>query len=290
MHSGHRYIEGLLSTRYGPGYSNLADHFGIQHDTPDCSSGDAASVNPSVRCIQRAVAQLTVSSKTLTEQALFDYGLNFIRLRLFTIPGLSTPPPFGGRMRQIMVDIDAEALASRGVSPGDVVAALQSSNVILPAGTARIGDVEYNVFTNSSVDVVDHFNTIPIKVVGDRPVYIGDVARVSDSFAEQTNIVRIDGQRATYLAILKHADASTLAVVEATKEVLPSIMADGSPGAGTEDRLRSIRFRQGGHQGVMRETVLASVLVSVMILIFLGSWRSTVIVIISIPLAFSRRL
>ncbi|MFH1118163.1 MAG: efflux RND transporter permease subunit [Pseudomonadota bacterium] len=231
------------------------------------------------------VAQMTVSSKTMTEQALFDYGLNFIRVRLFTIPGLSTPPPFGGRMRQIMVDIDADALASRGVSPGDVVAALQSSNVILPAGTARIGDTEYNVLTNAGVDAVDHFKTIPIKVVGGRPVFIGDVARVSDSFAEQTNIVRIDGQRATYLAILKHADASTLAVVEATREVLPSIMATAPQGLELKIDFDQSVFVIAAIEGVMRETVLASLLVSVMILIFLGSWRSMVIVIISIPLA-----
>jgi len=127
------------------------------------------------------VAQLTVSSQTLTEQQLFDYGLNFIRVRLFTIPGLSTPAPFGGRNRQIMIDINPRALAARGLSPSDVVNALQSSNVILPAGTARIGGIEYNILTNSSPRLVDQFNAIPIKIVRRAPVYLGDVAQVSDS-------------------------------------------------------------------------------------------------------------
>jgi len=127
------------------------------------------------------------------------------------IPGLSTPAPFGGKFRQIMVDIDPKALAARSLSPADVVSALQSSDVILPAGTARIGSLEYNVLTNSSPPSVEAFNAIPIKVVGTAPVYLGDVAKVSDSYAVQTNIVHVNGRRAAYLAILKHADASTIA-------------------------------------------------------------------------------
>lgn len=231
------------------------------------------------------VAQLTVSSQTLPEQTLFDYGLNFIRVRLFTIPGLSTPAPFGGKNRQIMIEIDPKALASRGLSPSDVVNALQSSNIILPAGTARIGDIEYNVLTNSSPRIVEEFNSIPIKMVGNRPVYIGDVARVSDSFAEQNNIVRINGKRATYLAILKHAEASTLAVVEATKDVLPLIKATAPEGLELKIDFDQSIFVRGAIEGVVREAILASILVSLMILVFLGSWRSMVIVIVSIPLA-----
>jgi multidrug efflux pump subunit AcrB len=231
------------------------------------------------------VAQLTVSSETLPEQTLFDYGLNFIRVRLFTIPGLSTPAPFGGKNRQIMIEIDPKALASRGLSPSDVVGALQSSNIILPAGTARIGDIEYNVQTNSSPRLVDEFKTIPIKMVGNRPVYIGDVAHVSDSFAEQTNIVRINGKRATYLAILKHAEASTLAVVDATRDVLPLIKATAPEGLELKIDFDQSIFVRSAIEGVVREAILASILVSVMILVFLGNWRSMVIVIVSIPLA-----
>lgn len=231
------------------------------------------------------VAQLTVSSKNLPEEQLFDYGLNFIRVRLFTIPGLSTPAPFGGKNRQIMIEVDANALESRGLSPGDVVNALQSSNVIIPAGTAKIGLTQYNVTMNASPQVVDHFKEIPLKVVGNAQVYLGDVARVSDSFAEQVNIVRVNGRRATYLAILKHADASTLAVVDATREALPSIKETAPEGLELKIDFDQSIFVRGAIEGVVREAILASILVSLMILIFLGSWRSMIIVIISIPLA-----
>src|SRR5438105_5227858 len=155
------------------------------------------------------VAQLDISSRTLPEQQLFDYGLNFIRVRLFTIPGLSTPAPFGGKDREIIIDINPQALAAKGLSAGDVVSALQSSNVILPAGDARIGRTDYIVQLNSSPETVAQFSRIPIKVVGSAPVLIGDVAQVHDSFGEQRGIVHVNGKRATYLAILKHSDAST---------------------------------------------------------------------------------
>ena len=231
------------------------------------------------------VAQLTASSNTLPEEQIFDYGLNFIRVRLFTIPGLSIPAPFGGKNRQIMIDLDPGALNSRGLSPADVVNALQSSNVIIPAGTARMGGIEYNVLTNASPRVLDQFNHIPVKVVGTATVYLGDVAKVSDSFAEQTNIVRVNGRRATYLAILKHADASTLAVVDSTREALPSIKAVAPEGLELKIDFDQSVFVRGAIQGVLREAILASILVSLMILIFLGSWRSMVVVSTSIPLS-----
>ena len=231
------------------------------------------------------VAQLTVSSKTIPEEKIFDYGLNFIRVRLFTIPGLSTPAPFGGKSRQIMIDIDPVALASRGLSPADVVTALQSSNVIIPAGTARMGSLEYNIMLNSSPKVLDHFKGIPIKVVGNAPVYIGDVAKVSDSFAEQNNVVRVNGKRATYLAILKHADASTLAVVDSTRQALPAIKEVAPNGLDLKIDFDQSVFVRAAIDGVVREAVLASILVSLMILIFLGSWRSVIVVSTSIPLS-----
>ena len=231
------------------------------------------------------VAQLTASSKTLPEENIFDYGLNFIRVRLFTIPGLSTPAPFGGKNRQIMIDIDPAALSSRGLSPADVVNALQSSNVIIPAGTARIGQLEYNVTLNSSPRAIDQFNQIPLRVVGSVPVYLGDVARVSDSFAEQINVVRVNGRRATYLAILKHADASTLAVVDATRAALPAIRQAAPAGLELKIDFDQSIFVRAAVKGVMREALLASLLVSLMILFFLGSWRSMIVVASSIPLA-----
>ncbi len=247
---------------------------GIQ--PPNIIQFDASSV---------PVAQLTLSSEKLSEQEIFDYGLYFVRVRLFTIPGLSTPAPFGGKIRQIMIDVDPAALNARGLSPADVVTALQSSNVIVPAGTARMGKTEYNVLMNSSPRSVEQFNTLPIKAVGSALVTMGDVAKVSDSYATQTNIVRVNGKRATYLAILRHADASTLAVVDATREVLPLIKEVAPEGLEIKVDFDQSIFVRAAIEGVLREAILASILVSLMILIFLGSWRSTVIVCISIPLA-----
>ena len=231
------------------------------------------------------VAQLTVSSQTLSEEKVFDYGLNFIRVRLFTIPGLSTPAPFGGKSREINVDVDPNAMASRGLSPSDIVSSLLQSNVILPAGTAKIGNFEYNVLINSSPKLLAEFNRFPVKVVGNAVVYLGDVAKVSDSYAEQTNIVRVDGRKATYLAILKHADASTLAVVNATREALPLIKSVAPKGLELKIDFDQSIFVRTAIEGVVREVLLASVLVSLMILVFLGSLRSMIIVVISIPLA-----
>jgi len=233
------------------------------------------------------VAQLTISSKTLPEQQLYDYGVNFIRIRLFTIPGLSTPAPFGGKERQIIIDINPQALAAKGLSAGDVVSALQTSNVILPAGDARIGNTDYSVQLNSSPDNVPQFSRIPIKVVGSATVLLGDVAKVSDSFAEQRGIVHVNGKRATYLAILKHSDASTLAVVEATRDTLPIIKASAPQGMDLKIDFDQSVFVRAAIVGVVREAVLSSILVSLMILAFLGSWRSVIVVCTSIPLAIA---
>jgi multidrug efflux pump subunit AcrB len=230
------------------------------------------------------VAQMTLGG-SLPEEKIFDYGLNFIRVRLFTIPGLSTPAPFGGKSRQIMVDIDPGALSARGLSPADVVTALQASDVILPAGTARIGDIEYNVLTNSSPRSVDEFNRIPLKIVGTAPVYLGDVARVSDSFAVQNNMVHVNGKRAAYLAILKHADASTLAVVDTVRDMLPAIREAAPDGLELQLDFDQSLFVRAAIAGVVREALLGSLLVSLMVLVFLGSWRSMIIVVVSIPLA-----
>jgi multidrug efflux pump subunit AcrB len=231
------------------------------------------------------VAQLTASSETMPEEKIFDYGLNFIRVRLFTIPGLGTPAPFGGKQRQINVDIDTRATASRGLTPTDVVNALQASNVILPAGDARIGDRQYNVTLNSSPPRVEDFAAIPVKVVNGAMVLLGDVARVSDAYADQFNVVRVGGKRATYLAILKHADASTLAVVDAVRDALPAIKAAAPEGLELKIDFDQSVFVRGAIGGVVREAVISSILVSLMIGAFLGSWRSMVLVCTSIPLA-----
>jgi multidrug efflux pump subunit AcrB len=231
------------------------------------------------------VVQLTMSSQTLTEQQIYDYSLNFIRIKLFTIPGLATPGPFGGKSREMVVNVDPSRLAAKGFSLNDVVAALQASNVIVPAGTARIGNRTYNVQLNSSPATIDRFNALPIGVFDGVPVTIGDVGHVSDSFATQTNIVHVNGKRAVYLAILKHADASTLAVVDATRAALPEVQAAAPNGLELKLDFDQSVFVRAAVENVIREAIISSVLVSVLILVFLGSWRNTVIVSTTIPLS-----
>jgi multidrug efflux pump subunit AcrB len=236
------------------------------------------------------VVQMTISSKTLSEQQLADYALNFIRIKLFTIPGLSSPAPFGGKTRQIMIYVDPAKLSAKGLSITAVLNALQNSNVIVPAGTARIGAHEYNVSLNSSPDAVDEFKNIPMGVVNGIPVLLGDVGTVKDSYAVQNNIVHVDGKRATYLAILKHADASTLAVVDSTREQLPQIQAAAPKGMELRLDFDQSVFVRAAVTNVIREAVISSILVSLMILLFLGDWRSTVVVSLSIPLSIGAGL
>ncbi|MGO8971548.1 MAG: efflux RND transporter permease subunit [Myxococcaceae bacterium] len=231
------------------------------------------------------VAQLTTSSPTLSEQQLFDYSLNFLRVRLFTIPGTSIPGPYGGKQRQVMVDINPASTAAKGLSPQDVVNALLASNVIVPAGTAQIGKTEFNVKLNSSPETVDQFNELPVKVVNGATIRLGDVAHVRDGYAVQNNQVHIGGQRASYLAILKHSDASTLAVVDGVRELLPSIQASAPKGMELKIDFDQSVFVRAALTNVIHEAVISSILVSLMILFFLGSWRSVLIVSSSIPLA-----
>ena len=231
------------------------------------------------------VAQLNVSSESLSEQELFDYGLNFIRIRLFTIEGLSAPAPFGGVQREVMVNLDPQQLWANRVSPQDVTNTLLTSNVILPAGTAKMGNKEYDVFLNASPQQVKELNNVPIKMVNGSPLFIGDVAPVRDAHAVQTNMVRVDGRRATYIAILKHADASTLSVINSVKSTIPLILETAPKGMKLNLVFDQSVFVRESLWSVVREAVTAALLVALMVLIFLGSWRSTLIVIASIPLS-----
>ncbi|PYM32246.1 MAG: RND transporter, partial [Candidatus Rokuibacteriota bacterium] len=231
------------------------------------------------------VAQVAMGGEGWSEQQLFDYGLNFIRPRLFTIPGLSIPGPYGGKSAQVQVDIDPQKLAGYNVSPNDVVTALLNSNLILPAGTAKMGDTEYDIRLNSSPDTTDEFNKLPIKVVNGAPVLVGDVGNVHFGFAPQTNIVRVNGQRSTFLAILKHAEASTTTVVDSVRALLPGVMAQAPPGLQLKVGFDQSVFVRAAIVNVVREAVIATLLVSLMVLVFLGSWRSTLVVAISIPLS-----
>jgi len=231
------------------------------------------------------VAQITMTSKTMGEDKIFDYALNFIRLRLFTIPGLATPAPFGGKMREIVVDADPKGMQGYGLSPVDLLTALQNSNLIIPAGTARIGSREYNVQLNSSPDAVKEFEKIPVKWVNGQVVTLGQVAKISDGYADQTNVVRIDRQRAAYLCILKKSNASTLAVVEAAKEMIPVIKETAPNGLDLKVDFDQSVFVENSIESVLHEAIISAILVSLMIMFFLGSWRSMVIVCTSIPLS-----
>ena len=231
------------------------------------------------------IIQLGLSGRGLSEQALFDYGVNFIRTRLVTIPGCAIPYPYGGKQRQIMVDIDPAAMQSKGVSPADITAAVDNQNLIIPAGTSKIGQFEYDVDLNSSPTTVEAFNNFPVKVVNGTPIYIRDIGHVRDGFAPQTNIVRQDGSRAVLLTVMKGGNASTLAVVGGVRKLLPVVAATLPPELKIQPLADQSIFVRASINGVIREAVIAACLTGLMILLFLGSWRSTLIIAISIPLS-----
>lgn len=231
------------------------------------------------------IIQLGISSKTLSEQQIYDYAQNFVRVQLATVQGASTPSPYGGKPRQIMVDLDPQALQAKGLSAYDVSAAINAQNLILPAGTAKMGKREYTVSLNSSPQAIEALNNLPVKRVNGAMVYVRDVAQVHDGFAVQSNIVNIDGKRATLLTVLKSGNASTLDVVERVKALLPKIQATLPPELNVRIMADQSLFVRASVESVVHEAVLAAILTAVMILLFLGSWRSTLIVAVSIPLA-----
>jgi multidrug efflux pump subunit AcrB len=243
---------------------------------PQVLKYDAASV---------PILQLGLSSKTLTEQEIFDLGNNFIRTPLATVQGATVSYPFGGKNRQIMVDLNLDDLYAKQLSPIDVSNALNLQNLIVPAGTTKFAGTEYPVRLNSSVRAVDDFNNLPIKTVNGATVYMKDVATVHDGFVPQTSIVRTNGSRGVLLTVTRNGRASTLSVVTAVKSALPKILTTV-----TEDLKLSVfgdqsLFVRSAIGGVVRETLIAAVLTGGVILLFLGSWRSTLIVCLSIPLS-----
>jgi multidrug efflux pump subunit AcrB len=231
------------------------------------------------------VAQLNIFSDTLSGQQLFDYGLNFVRLQLFTIPGFSSPAPLGGVQRAVVVNLDPKALYADNLSPVDVGNALATTNVVIPSGTARMGNYEYNVDLNMSPSKVADFNRLPIRFVNGAPIFLGDVAPVSDTHQPQTNVVRVDGRPGTFLLVIKHAAASTLSVVDAVRARIPDIMAVAPHGMKISLTFDQSSFVRAALWEVVREAVTAAALVAVMVLIFVGSPRSMFIVITSIPLS-----
>ncbi|QEL19789.1 efflux RND transporter permease subunit [Limnoglobus roseus] len=231
------------------------------------------------------IVQLAISSETLTEAELYDYTANFIIQRLGTVQGARVPQPYGGKPRQIMVDIDPHQLYARGLSAADISAAVNTQNLVLPGGTAKIGEYDYNVRVNSSPEVVEAFNNIPVKSINGVPVYLRDVAHVRDGFAVQTNVVRRDGKRAVMLPILKAEGASMLDVVTRVRAALPNIQAQLPPELKIELLFDQSVFVRHAVEGVLHEGAIAAGLTALLILVFLGSWRSTVVVISSIPLS-----
>jgi multidrug efflux pump subunit AcrB len=231
------------------------------------------------------IIQIAVSSDTLTEQQIFDYASNFIIQRLGTVQGARVPQPWGGKWPQVMVDLDLDELYARGLSPVDIQTAINTQNLIIPAGTAKIGDREYYVKLNSSPDLVTAFNDIPVKSVNNVPVYVKDVANVRMGSMVQTNVVRRDGRRAVLMTILKGEGSSTLSVVNRVRAALPNIQAQLPPELKLDLLFDQSVFVRAAVEGVLKEGAIAAGLTALMILLFLGSWRSTLIVAVSIPLS-----
>ncbi|MGC1911438.1 MAG: efflux RND transporter permease subunit [Candidatus Acidiferrales bacterium] len=231
------------------------------------------------------IIQLGLSGKGLTEAQLGDIGLNFLRTDLVTIPGVAIPYPYGGKQRQVEVDLNPAELQAKGLSPLDVVNAIGLQNLILPAGTAKIGGYEYQVEMNGAPQSIAELNDLPIRTVNGSTIYIHDVANVRDGYPPQTNIVRVNGQRSALMVILKSGKASTLDVVSDVKKRLPITAAGLPPELKIDPVSDQSLFVRAAVRGVVREGVIAACLTAIMILIFLGSWRSTLIIAISIPLS-----
>jgi multidrug efflux pump subunit AcrB len=231
------------------------------------------------------ILQLSLESPAMSEQELFDMGQNFIRTQLATIRGAAVPLPYGGKFRSVVVDLDPEQLFAKGLSPADISAALGNQNLILPAGTAKIGDKDYQVKLNSSPRILNEMNDLPVKVVNGATVYLRDVAQVHDGYNVQTSIVRTNGSRGALLTVMRNGKASTLEVVNDVKAALPKILAGLPPELRVRQLFDQSLFVRAAIKGVVREAVIAAVLTGLMILVFLGSWRSTIIVCISIPLS-----
>ncbi|MCU1262744.1 MAG: Cation efflux system protein CusA, partial [Bryobacterales bacterium] len=231
------------------------------------------------------VLQLSLSGPGMSEADLNDLALNFLRPQLVTVPGAAVPYPYGGKQREIMVNLDSGLLQSKGLSPQDVVNAVYNQNVIAPSGTAKIDQFEYDIATNSAPRRVEELNYLPVKVVGNSTIYLRDVSHVSEGFIPQTNIVRQDGHRGVLVSVIKAGDASTLSVVQGIRDLLPRVQQTLPPQLRIQPLADQSVFVRAAISGVVREAVIAATLTAVMILVFLGSWRSTVIIAVSIPLA-----
>ncbi len=231
------------------------------------------------------ILQLSLSSDTLSEQQLYDYGIYRVRQGLAPVPGVTLPTPAGGKYRQIMVDIDPAKLVSRGLTPLDVVNAVNAQNLTLPSGTAKLGDTQYAVLTNATPASIQDLNNIPIRSVNGTTIFVKDVGQVHDGWLVQQNVVRENGHRSVLLSIIKNGNASTLNVVNGVRAALTNLRAAAPPGMKISELFDQSVFVTESIFGVLREGAIAAGLTALMILLFLGSWRSTLVVMISIPLA-----
>jgi CzcA family heavy metal efflux pump len=231
------------------------------------------------------IIQLGLSSKTLPEQQLFDLGQNFLRNYLATVPGGATPYPYGGKIRQVQVDLDLPKLQAYNLSPADIVNAVNAQNIILPTGTAKLGPLEYNVEMNGTPETIAELNDLPVKTFNRATLYMRDVAHIRDGFAPQTNIVRQDGNRGGLMSIYKNGKASTLEIVAAIKTIVPQAAKALPPELKISALFDQSLFVRASINGVVREALLAALLTAMMILLFLGDWRPTIVIAISIPLS-----
>jgi len=231
------------------------------------------------------VIQIGLTSDSLSEQQLFDFGNNFIRTQLATVQGAALPFPYGGKQRTISVDIDSASLQSKGLSPVDIVNAVNAQNLILPTGTVKLGSLEYLVEMNGSPLTVDGLNDLPVKTVNGATIYMKDVAHIRDGFTPQTNVVRVNGQRGVLMSTYKTGGASTLDIVDRVKEVLANYASSLPEGLKVSTFFDQSVFVRASIQGVLREALIAACLTAVMILVFLGNWKSTLIIAVSIPLS-----
>ncbi len=231
------------------------------------------------------IIQLGLSSKTLPEQQLFDLGQNFLRNFLATVPGAATPYPYGGKIRQIQVDLDLPKLQAYGLAPNDIVNAVNAQNLILPTGTVKLGSLEYNVEMNGTPQTIAELNDLPVKTANGSTLYMRDVAHIRDGFAPQTNIVRQDGNRGALMSIYKNGNASTLQIVAGIKNIVLQAAQALPPELKVTALFDQSLFVRASIQGVLREGLTAAALTAVMILIFLGDWRPTIVISISIPLS-----
>jgi CzcA family heavy metal efflux pump len=231
------------------------------------------------------VIQIGLTSDSLSEQQLFDFGNNFIRTQLATVQGAALPFPYGGKQRLISVDLDAQALQSKGLSPNDIVNAINAQNLLLPTGTVKLGTIEYNVELNGAPQTIKELNDLPVKTVNGATIYMREVAHIRDGFSPQTNIVRANGQRGVLMSVYKSGSASTLDIVARVKKSLDDYASSLPEGLHVTNFFDQSLFVRASIKGVIREAIIAGVLTAIMILVFLGNWKSTIIIAVSIPLS-----